>query len=277
MNLLIDWTAPGMKITYQNMMADHEATKKEGVLTPPMLLLAIFSAIGGFLFGYDTGVVSGAMLLVREEFELSTLWHESIVSATIAAAWLAALCAGPLADRAGRRLVILGASVLFTIGSAVMAAAPEKETLLVGRIVVGLAIGLASMCVPLYLSEAAEAGVRGQLTVTNVIFVTGGQFVASVICGALSTTDEGWRWMFGLAAVPAVVQFIGFLFLPESPRWLVGQRRRGLCCSVSGRQMRPLKRSWQMWLRRSSWSRRNVNRGHCCVSFAPPPCGGHSY
>uniref|UniRef100_A0A6A7G6C7 Proton myo-inositol cotransporter-like n=1 Tax=Hirondellea gigas TaxID=1518452 RepID=A0A6A7G6C7_9CRUS len=200
-------------------------TSPEGGLTRAMVVLTLFSAIGGFLFGYDTGVVSGAMLLVREDFELSTIWHECIVSATIAAAWLASLASGALADWYGRRRVIIAGSLLFTVGSVVMAASPGKGVLLLGRIIVGLAIGLASMCVPLYLSETAESGLRGRLTVTNVVFVTGGQFFASLVCAGLVTVDDGWRWMFGLAIVPAITQFVGFLFMPESPRWLVQQDR----------------------------------------------------
>ncbi|KAF2364015.1 Sugar/inositol transporter [Trinorchestia longiramus] len=202
-----------------------KSTTEQGGLTLPMLVLTLFSAIGGLLFGYDTGVVSGAMLLVRHDLSLTTLWHELIVSATVAAAWASALVAGPVADHFGRRKVILLTSVLFVLASAIMAAAPEKVTLLCGRILAGIAIGLASMCVPLYLSETAEAAIRGRLTVTNVVFITGGQFAASLICGAFSEVDHGWRWMFGLGAVPALIQFFGFLFLPESPRWLIAKKR----------------------------------------------------
>nr|XP_027236034.1 proton myo-inositol cotransporter-like [Penaeus vannamei] len=186
-----------------------------------IILLAVFSAIGGFLFGYDTGVVSGAMILVRDEFELSTVWHELIVSSTIGAAWLAALAAGPATDRFGRRPVILVASVVFTVGAVVMGAAPEKVTLLIGRIIVGLGIGMASMSVPVYLSESSPADLRGRITVTNNIFITGGQLIASVICGAFSKVPQGWRYMLGLAALPSVVQLMGFAFMPESPRWLI--------------------------------------------------------
>ncbi|KAA0201544.1 hypothetical protein HAZT_HAZT005437 [Hyalella azteca] len=171
----------------------EETSSSSGQLTRPMLILTLFSAIGGFLFGYDTGVVSGAMLLVRHDFNLSTAWHEIIVSGTIAAAWVAALAAGPATDRFGRRRMIVLASVLFVTAAVVMGAAPEKITLLCGRIIAGLAIGFASMCVPLYLSEMAETTLRGRLTVTNIIFVTGGQFAASLVCGAFSNVPHGWR------------------------------------------------------------------------------------
>ncbi|XP_076042484.1 proton myo-inositol cotransporter-like isoform X2 [Oratosquilla oratoria] len=189
-------------------------------------VLAFFSALGGFLFGYDTGVVSGSMLIIRKEFELSTMWHEMIVSGTIGAAWVAALIGGPLTDMLGRKVCILVASMVFTVGGVLMGVADTKELLLVGRIVVGLGIGLASMSVPMFLSEAAPPELRGRLTVTNTVFITGGQFFASVMCGAFASVDNGWRWMLGLGAIPAAIQFIGFLFLPESPRWLLAKGRR---------------------------------------------------
>ncbi|XP_068235220.1 proton myo-inositol cotransporter-like isoform X2 [Palaemon carinicauda] len=188
-------------------------------------LLATFGAIGGFLFGYDTGVVSGAMILIRDEFKLNNVWHEAIISATIGAAWLSALIAGRATDVYGRRIVILSASVIFCIGAVMMGAAPEKITLLVGRVIVGIGIGLASMSVPVYLSESAPSEFRGRITVINNVFITGGQFVASVLCGALSYVPHGWRYMLGLAGIPSVIQLAGFVFLPESPRWLVSKGR----------------------------------------------------
>ncbi len=93
--------------------------------------------------------------------------------------------------------------------------------LLVGRIIVGVAIGLSSMSIPMYIAEACPANRRGELVVLNNVFITGGQFAAGVVCGALSGADEGWRYMLGVAAAPAIVQFFGFVNLPESPRYLV--------------------------------------------------------
>ncbi|XP_053635984.1 proton myo-inositol cotransporter isoform X2 [Cherax quadricarinatus] len=206
-------------------MGERSTKNADTTFPKAIYLLAVFGAIGGFLFGYDTGVVSGAMILVREEFKLSTVWHEVIVSATIAAAWLSALIAGPATDKFGRRPVILTASVVFAVGAVVMGAAQDKIMLLIGRIIVGIGIGFASMSVPVYLSESSPVELRGRITVTNTLFITGGQAVASVICGAFSSVPEGWRYMLGLAGLPAVVQLTGFSFLPESPRWLVAQGR----------------------------------------------------
>ena len=188
--------------------------------------LTCLSAIGGFLFGYDTGVVSGAMLLIEDDPDIQlsdTVWTELIVSATVAAAWLFALIGGPLNEYLGRKLTILTASVIFTSGGIVMGLSGSKEMLLIGRLIVGSGIGLASMSVPMYISEASPAHLRGLLVCSNSISITFGQFVACCVCGAFSQTHKGWKYMLGLAAVPSAVQFIGFMFMPESPRWLVSK------------------------------------------------------
>ncbi|KAM8974803.1 proton myo-inositol cotransporter [Pelodytes ibericus] len=211
-------------------------------VTPTFVyVVSAFSALGGFLFGYDTGVVSGAMLLLKKEMNLSTLWQELLVSSTVGAAALSALAGGWLNGCFGRRPCILLASLLFTIGAAVLAGAPDKETLLGGRVVVGLGIGIASMTVPVYIAEAAPPHLRGRLVTINTLFITGGQFFAAVVDGAFSYLPrDGWRYMLGLSAVPAVLQFLGFLFLPESPRWLIQkgqtQKARRVLSQIRGNQ-----------------------------------------
>ncbi|KAM3870150.1 proton myo-inositol cotransporter-like [Diretmus argenteus] len=191
-----------------------------------LYVLAGFSALGGFLFGYDTGVVSGAMLLLKKEMNLDALWQELLVSSTVGAAALSALTGGSLNGALGRRTCILLASCIFTVGGIVLSVAPEKTTILVGRIIVGVGIGIASMTVPVYLAEVAPPHLRGQLVTINNLFITGGQFFASVVDGAFSyLRHDGWRYMLGLSVIPAALQFVGFLFLPESPRWLLQKGR----------------------------------------------------
>lgn len=188
--------------------------------------LAFFAAIGGFLFGYDTGVVSGAMLLLQPEFELDSVWEEMVVSATILFAAIFALVGGPLNDKIGRKAVTVVASLVFTGGAVLLGVAQNKVMLLAGRSILGVGIGLASMTVPMYIAECAPVHLRGRLVTVNNLFITGGQFVASVLDGVFSYDKKnGWRWMLGLAAVPSAVQFVGFLFLPESPRWLIKHGR----------------------------------------------------
>lgn len=189
-------------------------------------LLAFFSALGGFLFGYDTGVVSGAMILLKKEMNLNALWQELLVSSTVGAAALSALSGGYLNGWLGRRICILVASFIFTVGGIILSLAPDKVVLLVGRITVGLGIGIASMTVPVYIAEVSPPHLRGQLVTINSLFITGGQFIASVIDGAFSyVRQDGWRYMLGLSCLPSVLQFFGFIFLPESPRWLLQKGR----------------------------------------------------
>ncbi|KAA8590351.1 hypothetical protein FQN60_014285, partial [Etheostoma spectabile] len=206
--------------------ADGELLNQDPSTPGFIYVLAFFSALGGFLFGYDTGVVSGAMLLLKEEMNLSALWQELLVSSTVGAAALSALTGGFLNGWLGRRICILLASFIFSIGGVILSLAPDKVVLLVGRITVGVGIGIASMTVPVYIAEVSPPHQRGQLVTINSLFLTGGQFIASVIDGAFSYMRHGgWRYMLGLSVFPAVLQFVGFFFLPESPRWLLQKGR----------------------------------------------------
>jgi len=190
-------------------------------------LVAFLSAIGGFLFGYDTGIISGAMIFIKDVFNLNEWWQESIVSSTLLAAWMFSILSGSATDRFGRKPVIVGSSLVFVLGSALMAVAWNEFFLLAGRLVVGAGVGLASMTVPMYIAEVAPSAIRGQLVMINMCCITGGQFFASLIAYGFSFIegDHGWRLMLGFAALPAAVQFFAFLAMPESPRWLISNKR----------------------------------------------------
>ncbi|XP_035281067.1 proton myo-inositol cotransporter-like isoform X2 [Anguilla anguilla] len=220
-NASIDSQGPSSASTGDLERAARKQFQQE--VTPAFVyVLAGFSALGGFLFGYDTGVVSGAMLLLKKEMNLSAFWQELLVSSTVGAAALSALAGGYLNGIVGRRKCILLASFIFAGGGVVLSVAPNKEALLVGRLIVGLGLGIASMTVPVYIAECSPSHLRGQLVTVNNLFITGGQFIASIIDGAFSyLRHDGWRYMLGLSVAPAVLQFVGFLFLPESPRWLI--------------------------------------------------------
>ncbi|XP_010538255.1 PREDICTED: probable inositol transporter 2 [Tarenaya hassleriana] len=211
--------------------ADASAFRECFALTwknPYVLRLAFSAGIGGLLFGYDTGVISGALLYIRDDFETvdrETWLQESIVSMAIAGAIIGAAVGGWANDRFGRRSAILAADFLFFIGAMVMAFAPNPALLIVGRVFVGLGVGMASMTAPLYISEASPPKIRGALVSTNGFLITGGQFLSYLINLAFTRVRYTWRWMLGIAGLPALLQFILMLLLPESPRWLYRKGR----------------------------------------------------
>lgn len=208
-----------LKDTYELLETSDERGSRVYVV-----FLTCFATIGGLLFGYDTGIISGSMLLMKDYFNLSTVYQEAIVSATIGAAAIFALIAGLFSDFFGRKPVIMMASFVFTGGAILMAVAENKEILLAGRLIVGAGIGFASMSIPMYVAEASPPSIRGALVSLNQLFITVGILLSSIVAGAFSTDKEkGWRYMLGIAGVPSAIQFVGFFFLPESPRWLMNK------------------------------------------------------
>ena len=181
---------------------------------------ASFAALGGLLFGYDTGVISGALIFIKREFGLTTAAEEVVVSGVLLGATIGAIFGGKAADLFGRRRVLLVTAAIFGIGALASAVAPSPTILIVSRVVLGLAIGLASTNVPVYLSEVAPPHARGWVVSLFQLAVTVGIVVAYLTDYAFAGI-EGWRWMLGLAVVPALVFGIGMFFLPETPRWLI--------------------------------------------------------
>ncbi|KAI8362905.1 hypothetical protein B0O80DRAFT_1818 [Mortierella sp. GBAus27b] len=197
------------------------AEDEEGTPTRFLYLLITCLAIGGFLFGYDTGVIAGALLPIKEEFGLSNQEQEFVVGGTTFGAIIGGLLAGALSDLVGRKPVTLLSSVIFVIGAVLMTFAHQYWLLLLGRVVVGVGVGLAALVVPLYIGELAPSTYRGRLVTMNVLMITGGQLIAYLVSSALTDTNNGWRWMMAISALPAILQLITLPFLPESPRYLV--------------------------------------------------------
>jgi sugar porter (SP) family MFS transporter len=186
--------------------------------------VAAISALGGLLFGYDTGIISSALLIIGRDFGLAAGMKELVTSMILVGAIAGALGAGALADRLGRRRVLFGVAVVFAVGSVAAALSPSVGALAAARFLLGLAVGGASGMVPVYIAELAPARIRGGLMVFFQLMVAFGQLVSYLIGYALAQPG-GWRWMFALAAIPSVALYTGMLFLPESPRWLIKRNR----------------------------------------------------
>jgi sugar porter (SP) family MFS transporter len=187
-------------------------------------LIWVFGALGGILWGYDTGVISGAMLFIQKDIPLTPLLQGMVVSGLLVGAMLGAGVCGKLSDAWGRRRLILAASAVFILGTLGASLAQDPWTLIVFRFVIGIGVGIASVVVPLYLTELAPKHIRGGLTSLMQLLVTVGIFIAYLVDYALHDSGN-WRWMIGLGVVPAAILALGIISQPESPRWLVGRGR----------------------------------------------------
>jgi len=185
-------------------------------------LATAISALGGLLFGYDVGVISGAILFIKQEFSLSPTMEEIVVSSVLLGSLAGAAIGGVLADRLGRRKLLIVTAIVFGCGAIGAALAPGTITLVTARLVAGMAIGIASFVAPLYISEIAPVAIRGKLVSINQVALTSGIVISYLIDYAFAGS-QAWRWMFALAVVPAAAFGIGLIFIPNSPRWLVAR------------------------------------------------------
>ncbi|KAI8634235.1 putative MFS myo-inositol transporter [Xylariaceae sp. FL1651] len=194
-------------------------------------LLTLSAGISGLLFGYDTGVISATLVSIGPSLsgrELTSLDKSIITSSTSLFALIASPLSSILADRVGRKPVILLADVLFVFGALIQALSVAVSHMVLGRSIVGLAVGAASFVTPLYLAELAPAAHRGMVVTMNVLSITLGQVIAYVIGWIFAehgNPGTGWRIMVGLGAIPAILQCVLLLFMPETPRWLVKAKR----------------------------------------------------
>ncbi|KAK0518992.1 hypothetical protein OC834_007535 [Tilletia horrida] len=215
-------------------------------------LLAAVSSLSGAQFGFDTAIISGALVSIHSDLRssgggnatadsslsgdaaaaaasphrpLTSGEQELIVSITTVGAIVGALGSAYLSRFWGRRTLIMVSSILFALGSIEQAASQYVRELVLGRAIVGVAIGLASMITPTYLSEVCPAEVRGRLIALNTFFITGGQVIAYIVSASLFHLPHSWRWMILIGVAPAVVQLAGLIYLDESPRWLVSRGR----------------------------------------------------
>jgi sugar porter (SP) family MFS transporter len=196
-------------------------------------LIAAVAAVSGLLFGFDTAVINGALIFLRQELRLSTQGTEVATSSLLVGCAAGAALAGWLTDRFGRKRILLVSAVLFA-ASAVGAALPrDLAEFVAARLAGGLAIGVASVLAPLYIAEISPRAIRGRLVSLNQMAIVTGILLAYFVNWALSFGGpSSWRWMFASAAVPSLAFLVALIFVPESPRFLVEKGREAEALAV---------------------------------------------
>ncbi|HET6815813.1 MAG TPA: sugar porter family MFS transporter [Mycobacteriales bacterium] len=192
---------------------------------PFVLQIASVAAIGGFLFGYDTGVISGALLFIKKDLGASTAAQQWIVAVLLLGAIGGAVIAGYLADRISRRWTKAISGAVYVIAALGSAFAQDVPELIVARFVLGLSVGCASFVSPMYIAEQTPPKIRGGVVSFNQLMIVSGILCAYIADWALKGVAGNWRWMLGLAALPGLALLVGMFFVPYSPRWLVEKGR----------------------------------------------------
>ena len=195
-----------------------------------VLFLSFAVSLGGFLFGFDAGIISGVMNFVGPEFELNEVQIGWVVSSPSFAAMIAMLITGKLSDNIGRKKILIGVALLYSLSAITSALSYSYETLYISRMIGGVAFGTALVLAPIYISEISTAKIRGRLVSIqqlNIVLGFFAAFLSNYLFNEFNTKLEFlndlnvWRYMLGIESIPALVYFITLLFVPESPRWLV--------------------------------------------------------
>ena len=186
--------------------------------SPLLYLTAFIVALGGLLSGFDTGVISGALLFIKEEWNLSDYMQGILVSSTLVGATFGAILNGYLADLFGRKKILIFTAILFFIGSIFCAIASDINILIISRFIVGLAIGVVTFATPLYLSEISPEKIRGSLVSLFQLAITMGILFSYLINAVFSNVQFGWRWMLLFGIFPAIILGAGMLFMSDTPR-----------------------------------------------------------
>ncbi|GMG20677.1 unnamed protein product [Ambrosiozyma monospora] len=209
-------------------------TMDEGKPSFLVLLLTFLTSFSGFMFGYDTGYISSALVAIGDDFgtPLSYGQEQFITAATSCGALVTSITAGPFTDIVGRKPVLMFSNILFVVGAIIQCAAQTPWTMIAGRFVMGFGVGIGSLIAPLYISELAPPRYRGRMVVINCLAITGGQLIAYAIGAGLDKVHNGWRVVVGLSMIPPTVQFIAFFFLPDTPRFLISKGKYEQAASV---------------------------------------------
>jgi sugar porter (SP) family MFS transporter len=203
-----------------------------------VFIISTVAATGGLLFGFDTGVISGAIPFFQEAFGITDSWIEVITTAGLVGAVIGAMSSGRIADIVGRKKVILTSSIIFIIGAVWSGASPGMMMLVFARFFLGIAIGISSFAVPLYIAEISPTKSRGKLVSMFQLLITLGIMVSYLSDSAFAVPDSDpafvtcWRPMFYVGVIPAIIMFVGMIFLPETPRWLISKDHEDRCRQV---------------------------------------------
>lgn len=210
--------------------------------------IVFVATFGGLLFGYDTGVINGALSSLKESFKLSLNTQGLIMGVLLGGAAIGSLVGGRLADFIGRRQYLLYLSFAYLFGTVLSILSPNLSVLLIARFILGYAVGGASLTAPAFISEIAPVEQRGKLTGLNEVAVVGGQFLAFVINAIIGYfwghIPDIWRYMLLIQTIPAICLLIGMWRSPESPRWLISKNRREEALIIL-QQIRPQARALQ--------------------------------
>ena len=190
-----------------------------------LYIVAIVASLGGLLSGYDTGVISGALLFINETWILPDTLQGFLVSSVLIGAVIGAATNGILADIFGRKKIIMATAVIFILGSILCAFAPNVYVLIISRIFVGFAVGIVNFVVPLYLSEISPKNLRGTLVSLYQWAITAGILFSYFINAIFAQAVYNWRWMLFAGILPGLILFIGMCFMSDTPRWLVSKNR----------------------------------------------------
>lgn len=194
-----------------------------------VLFISFISALGGYLFGFDFAVISGALPFLKPAFGLTALGEGFLTGSLALGCMCGSMAAGRLADSYGRRLALLVSAAIFALSSVVMALSGSLTVFIIFRFAAGIGVGMASMLSPMYISEVSPAAVRGRNVAINQLTVVLGILITNLVNYQLAGTGpEAWRWMFGLGVVPSLLFLAGVFFLPESPRWQAGRGQEEL-------------------------------------------------
>ncbi|GGK32410.1 sugar porter family MFS transporter [Nocardia camponoti] len=202
-----------------------ERVEKQKQIKKFVLTVVVIAALGGALFGYDTGVISGVLVYLTPDFRLSPTQVGVITSSLLVGAAIGSITGGWMATKYGRRVTLMFAAAVFFIGAIAQALSPNEAFMVGTRLLLGIAVGTASLVVPMFVSEIAPATYRGRLVSMNSLMIASGQLLAYIINAALSPTHN-WRLMLAMAAIPAAGLLIGMYFMPDSPRWYLQVGRK---------------------------------------------------